>query len=194
MGNQVDLNVLSYDPRDHFDFAYIDESWKRINKRLESGTINDFGCAVHALGDFYAHSMYAYFAKRKDADHIELYDPDKPVFAKPLVYDFSGLSMPDASLTPEKAAEFWKGKLISGQWWRWYTTYPDDIQNKKELRIRRNLPDHDVLAVDAEKPEHDDNYFVLNRIYDEQFKLRRNAAIEHVRKTYTDWKKQHKGS
>jgi len=56
----VDVNVLDYDPRDHFDFAYVPEGWKRVQKRLASGSIADFGLATHAIGDFYAHSFYAH--------------------------------------------------------------------------------------------------------------------------------------
>jgi hypothetical protein len=48
----VDVNVLDYDPRDHFDFAYVPEGWKRVQKRLASGSIENFGLAAHAIGDF----------------------------------------------------------------------------------------------------------------------------------------------
>ena len=50
----MDVNVLGYDPRDHFDFAYVPEGWQRVQKRLASGSITDFSLAAHAIGDFYA--------------------------------------------------------------------------------------------------------------------------------------------
>jgi hypothetical protein len=58
----IDIDTLKYDPRDHFDFAYISEGWKRVPERLATGDLTDFARAVHAVGDFYAHTLYADFA------------------------------------------------------------------------------------------------------------------------------------
>ena len=48
----VDLNVLGYDPRDHFDFAYVDAGWKQVRHRLGRKDLESFALAAHAIGDF----------------------------------------------------------------------------------------------------------------------------------------------
>ena len=49
----ADVNVLAYDPRDHFDFAYIAEGWSRVQQRLATGNLPDFAYALHAVADFH---------------------------------------------------------------------------------------------------------------------------------------------
>ncbi len=188
---RVDVNILAYDPRDHFDFAYMQASWERVDHRLKSGTLDDFGLAIHAISDFYAHSMYAHFAPKTGGNRIAPYDPANPIPPAQLVYDFTGLPMPGANLDPIAAAKLWQGELISGQWWRWYTTYPSDLKKPKELHKHRNLPDHDALAVDTPTPEQQEHFFVRNGTYLEQFKLRQQAAIDHVAQIYQVWRKTH---
>jgi hypothetical protein len=188
---RVDVNVLAYDPRDHFDFAYIQASWERVNRRLNSGSLDDFGLAIHAIADFYAHSMYAHFAPKNSVNRIALYDPAKPIPPGKLVYDFAGLPMPGGSLDANAAAKLWQGELISGQWWRWYSTYPTDLKKPAELKKHRNLPDHDALAVDSPTPGQQEHFFVRNGTYQEQFNLRRQASIDHVAQVYQTWRKGH---
>jgi Transglutaminase-like superfamily len=188
---RVDINVLAYDPRDHFDFAYMQASWERVGSRLKSDSLDDFGLAIHAIGDFYAHSMYGHFAPKTAANRIAPYDPASPIPAGQLVYDFSGLPMPGANLDANAAAKLWQGELISGQWWRWYATYPGDLKKPKELQKHRNLPDHDCLAVDTPTPEKKEHFFVRNGTYLEQFNLRQQAAIDHVAQVYQVWRKAH---
>jgi hypothetical protein len=187
----VDANTLAYDPRDHFDFAYIKEGWSRASTRLRTGRLWDFALAAHAIGDFYAHSTYADFAQRRPgSDAIVPYNPQTKHLAKKPQYDFSRYTpIPGSKKSAEDAAKLWQGKLISGQWWRWYTTYPDDIQGAQELALRRTLPDHDTIAVDdaVRKDSH--------RRYDEaefqyQFADRRAAAVEHLRAVWLRWKKK----
>ena len=70
----ADVNVLAYDPRDHFDFAYIAEGWDRVQQRLATGDLRDFAYALHAVVDFYAHTVYADLAgcgkTRLEADAV----------------------------------------------------------------------------------------------------------------------------
>ena len=189
---RVDVNILDYDPRDHFDFAYIDEGWERVKQRLLSDKLDDLGLALHAIGDFYAHSMYAHFAYKSNSGRIEIYDPDNPPLAKEEInYDFSDLPMPGANVDAQTAAKSWQGKLISGQWWRWYTTYPDKLQKPEKLQPRRNLPDHDFLAVDSRSEDNPHHFFNKNKTYAQQFCLRRNAAIEHIASEYKKWCDRH---
>lgn len=190
----VDANTLAYDPRDHFDFAYIDEGWARARKRLETGKLWDLALALHAIGDFYAHSTYADFApRRRGSDAIVPYNPQTKRLARTPSYDFTRYTpIPGSNKSAEAAAKLWQGKIISGQWWRWFTTYPDDIQGAKELALRRTLPDHDAIAVDdaVMKDSH--------RHYDEaefqfQFADRRAAAAEHIQAVWLRWRKKFRG-
>ncbi|MCC7386753.1 MAG: transglutaminase family protein [Deltaproteobacteria bacterium] len=189
----LDVNVLNYDPRDHFDFAYVPEGWQRVRERLASRSLGDFARAAHAIADFYAHSMYGHFADRRGASGpLVLYDPARPPPRDRLVYDFTPFELPGCtSADARSAADRWQGKLISGQWWRWYTTYPDELQTKAELAIRRCLPDHDVLAVDGPKPHSDQHLYGDDPAkHEEQFLLRRHAAAEHVHQAYLEWKRK----
>ena len=181
----ADVNTLGYDPRDHFDFAYIEEGWTGVQKRLSTGEITDFAYAVHAVADFYAHTLYAEVALQADRS-LPLYDPNIGIPSEKLVYDFSQFSeLPDCNLSGAHAEALWRGKLISGQWWRWYTGFPDELQKTKDFASRFCLPDHDFVAVDSPNPK-DDHYYD-KETYEFQYGLRRKAAIEHIRKLYDQW-------
>jgi hypothetical protein len=186
----VDTNILAYDPRDHFDFAYIDESWSRVESRLKDKSaqrLQRFALAAHAIADFYAHSMYAHYAPQKAGGNaIEIYDPGTPL-AINNDFVFDKFDLPGCARSKQQAKAQWSTKLISGQWWRWFTSYPDDIQTQQELGPRRCLPDHDCLAVDSPSPHQAPHLYEDSTEYRRQFALRRGAAIEHVRKAYQQW-------
>ncbi len=179
----LDIDVLDYDPRDHFDFAYVDEGWKRVRDRVKSRSLVEFARAVHSVGDFYAHSYYAHFVQPVGG-RLPPYDVANPPAAALLHYDFDNLGpLPGTNRTTQEAAALWQGKLVSGQWWRWFTTYPSDLKDPAELALHRCLPDHDLVAVDSatRKPTH--------KLYDEmeyqwQFALRRQAAVDHIRQLF----------
>lgn len=181
----VDVNVLAYDPRDHFDFAYVRESWQRVERRL-GGDLVDFALAAHAIGDFYAHTVYAEFAAHDENGKVELYDPSFD--ASQLAYDFAPYApLPGAKPSVEKCSALWGGQLISGQWWRWYTTYPDSLEkNEPDLARRRCLPDHDLIAVDGSQRSSDPRHRYREN-WSEQFGLRREAAVRHVRLAGRRW-------
>jgi hypothetical protein len=86
-------------------------------------------------------------------------------------------------------AQRWHGKIISGQWWRWYTTYPRELRH--ELTVHRCLPDHDRLAVDGPNLDSDCGHALYPNAadYENQFRLRRAAAVEHIENVYTAWRK-----
>jgi hypothetical protein len=182
----VDVNTLAYDPRDHFDFAYLGEGWRRVRKRLASPDLGDFALAVHAIGDFYAHSVYAEFAPRRPDGTIPPYDP-ATFDAGGLAYDFDPYApLPGADRPVEACEKLWRGKLVSGQWWRWFSTFPDDLQDRHDFPDHRCLPDHDLLAVDGPNPRKE----VAHRyagVWAEQYALRRTAAVEHVRMACAQW-------
>lgn len=185
----IDIDTLHYDPRDHFDFAYISEGWQRVPERLATGDLTDFARAVHAVGDFYAHTLYADFAPcATPSSPLPLYDPASPLPASKIAYDFSPYApLPGCNASVGAAAAMWKGKLISGQWWRWYSTFPSDLKERQDFPTRRCLPDHDMVAVDG--PTRGSGHRRYNASeYSVQFRLRYNAAVRHVRKIYADWK------
>jgi hypothetical protein len=183
----VDTNVLRYDPRDHFDFAYIDEAWGLVNRRLSTGTLRDFALATHAIADFYAHSFYPDFGPKRSDGSLVPFDPAIPPSLDPVSYDFARYSpLPGCRSNPHQAADHWKGQIISGQWWRWFTSFPKELENAPGFSWRRCLPDHDIVAVDGPNPKPEQRHYTA-REYPVQFRLRRNAAIEHIRNVYSNW-------
>ncbi len=183
----VDVNVLDYDPLGHFDFAYVPEGWKRVQKRLASGSIADFGLATHAIGDFYAHSFYAHCVPPGTDGRLPLFDPAAPPDLSNVDYDFSNLPIPDCAQNPQEAADLWQGRLISGQWWRWYSTYPGELQTQAQLAPRRCLPDHDAVAVDSSTCPDSHKLYPSAQQYKRQFQLRLDAATRHVRQEAQAW-------
>jgi hypothetical protein len=185
----VDINVLGYDPRDHFDFAYIGAGWDRVQRRLATGKLEDLALAAHGISDFYAHSLYGHFGPKRD-ERLVLYDPSHPLPPQDLIYDFfARLGLPDSNVDAAAAQDHWQGQLISGQWWRWFTTYPKALKGADELRWRRCLPDHDQLAVDSPQNEHDGEHLYAASEYAAQYRLRRDAAVRHVRSAFAGWKR-----
>lgn len=180
-----DVNVMAYDPRDHFDFAYVDRGWARVEQRLGKADIVAFAYAAHAICDFYSHSLWAH-PKVNPGAKLPLYDPQRDLSA--LEWDFSQWGeRPECTHTLEQAQARWKGKLISGQWWRWFTSYPDELQTQKELEPRRCLPDHDALAVDSDHPHGGHRLFPDAAEYGEQFRRRKDAATRHVELAFLEW-------
>ena len=192
----VDVNTAAYDPRDHFDFAYIDESWAIVQQRLASGTLKDFALAAHAIADFYAHSVYGYFMLDPTTKKLPVYDPAAPQPPPDQIqYDFSNLGeRPGCKSNTATASTYWtnRKKIISGQWYRWFASIPNVLQNNADFAMRRCLPDHDALAVDSPTYNPDKHkLFTSKREYDEQFIARKAAAIAHIKKAYAsgnyDW-------
>lgn len=184
----VDVNVLEYDPREHFDFAYLDAGWERVQRRLSTGSLEDFALATHAIADFYAHSFYSDFARRRPDGSIEPYDPQHPIPQDALVYDFKPYApLPGCASSTDAAEMHWKGGLISGQWWRWFTTFPGELKRASDFRWRRCLPDHDAVAVDGPERKAAHRHYSPAE-YPGVFSRRRQAAIEHVRAAYRAWR------
>ena len=136
----LDVNILTYDPIDHFDNGYIPDGWARVNSRLASFARDNtdwdsFGAAAHSIGDFYAHTSYCHFAVLQNAASLQgqavVYTPDGDLVAPPQ-YDagVADPSLPPFDLTSaafsmntnlwkgtkQQAAAQWAGKLISGRY------------------------------------------------------------------------------
>ena len=179
----LDANILTYDPRDHFDNGYIPEGWDRVNARLaafrqDNSDWGSFGAAVHAIGDFYAHSSYVHFAQLQNvasnSGQAVMYTPAVPLVASPeYTATPADPSLPSFDLTsdafsmnPElwtgtkrEAAQQWAGKLISGRYaqkydpvatfWEGFTGIPADLAQAPDFRNRGALPHHNEIAVDG---------------------------------------------
>jgi hypothetical protein len=136
----LDANILTYDPRDHFDNGYIDESWAVANSRLaqfrqDNTDWDSFGAATHAIGDFYAHSSYLHFAALQNPGAAQgqaaIYSPGTGLVAAP-DYTAAGAApaLPPFDLTSDtfslnpnlwtgtkaQAAQQWAGQLLSGRY------------------------------------------------------------------------------
>ena len=136
----LDANLLTYDPRDHFDNGYIPEGWDRLSARLaafrqDNSDWGSFGAAAHAIGDFYAHSSYLHFAQLQNLapnrGEALIYAPGVSLVARPQYTAMSAdPALPPFDLTSDafsmntelwtgtksEAAQQCGGKLISGRY------------------------------------------------------------------------------
>ncbi len=136
----LDVNIFTYDPRDHFDDGFIDAGWDRVNANLsrfenDNSDWGSLGAAGHAIADFYAHSSYAHFAELQDptaaTGQTVIYRPGAGLVAQPSYtavpadpslppFDLaSGVFSRNTSLwqgTPDEAAAQWARQLISGRY------------------------------------------------------------------------------
>jgi len=140
---------------------------------------------MHAIGDFYAHSFYGHCVPPGIDGRLPLFDLAAPPDLSNVDYDFSNLPIPDCAQSPQEAADLWKGRLISGQWWRWFSAYPDELQ--AQLAPRRCLPDHDAVAVDSSTCPDSHKLYLSAQQYKRQFQLRLDAATRHVRQEAQAW-------
>ncbi len=173
----LDANILTYDPRDHFDNGYIDAGWEVVNERLDDFRTNQtrwssFGAAAHGIADFYAHSSYAHFAPMKNG-FIVPYEPGQPLQVEPgytstpadpalpafdLTSDKFSINTEEWNGTHQQAAAIWKGKLISGRYaqrydpkatfWEGFTSIPQSLASQPGFKLRGSLPHHNEIAVD----------------------------------------------
>jgi hypothetical protein len=185
LGLWLDLNVIGYDPLDHFDFSYIPEGWERVKKRLGSGKREDFAYAAHGIADFCAHSIYADHAPLEADGSLKPYRPGIPLGS--IAHDFKPYApLPNTDKTTAEAEAQWKDQLISGQWRRFFTGFPDELKEAPDFWRRFCLPDHDQIAVDDPKPG-SAHLRYQGAVYKEQFRLRRQAAVRHIREAYESW-------
>src|SRR6185369_3785253 len=136
----LDVNILTYDPRDHFDNAFIEDGWSLVQQRLaafkaDNSDWESFGAAAHSIGDFYAHSSYLHFATLQNPaanDGAALtYKPGvamagAPAYAsQPSDLSLSAFDITSGRFsvnqdlwtgTQAQAAGAWKGKVISGRY------------------------------------------------------------------------------
>lgn len=203
----------SYDPRDHFDNGYITDGWNLVKDRLAQfeqeslKNLNAFHLAAHAIADFYAHTSYGHFGSVNNGN-LQLFDPDhpgaglaqKPDYGSGSSFDFQNFSR-NTNLnkgTAADAAQYWQGQIISGRYAQKGDTHgaaealtfiPPDLVKKKDFPGRGLLPHHNEIAVDEDTRGKAHILYTGNKAYSEQYQLRFDAAVRHIRDAFVKhWK------
>jgi hypothetical protein len=207
----IDANTAIYDPRDHFDNAYVPDAWARVQQRLASRELSDFALACHAIGDFYAHTSWGTFGAR-DANGtlLPLLDASSPAFATTPDYsedlgrypiDEDGrftVNDPVWGARPrEEAVADWNEKLISGRYaqasdphqgtFERITNIPKELTARDDYAPRTGLPHHNEVAVDS-ATRSDAHKLYSASAYGDAFRERYAAAVAHVKDAYARWK------
>ncbi|MGC4067000.1 MAG: transglutaminase-like domain-containing protein [Polyangiaceae bacterium] len=203
----ADANLLTYDPRDHFDNGYIEEGFTLVARRLTSKMLGDFGLAAHAVSDFYAHSTYELFGA---SEHGRLlpYDPERPRLATipdygpesacPLA-DPRRFTVNEGTYRGSRAdaASHWNGRIITGRYAQngdphqgvaeRLTYIPKALRDRSDYAERAMLPHHDEIAVDSAARGARHRLYETSDAYARAFGRRQAAAIQHVKSMYRRW-------
>ncbi len=209
-----DLNLFKYNPYDHFDNGYIDESWELVRTRLDTfknqpltdpDGIDSFAKAAHGIGDFYAHTNYAHMAIANGlAGKPTPYDPVKKTPAFSIDYSTDPqyrLGSKPLSTNPDviepaqmgKAVAFWKGRIISGRFGQTGDSrgvleapcyIPADIIKKDKNFAFRGALPHHNEI--AVDKENGSNSLYNRGAYDDQLKWRKDAAVLQIRNAFKD--------
>ncbi len=210
----LDVNIVTYDPRDHFDNGYIPEGWQQVQARLaqfqnDPTNWESFGAAAHSIGDFYAHSSYLHFAPVGPDAAAAPYEPGMdleppPAYVDPPLSLVSGKFSINTELwdgSQDEAAQHWAGEPISGRYaqkydpsatfWEGFTSIPLSLATAPDFKFRGSLPHHNEIAVDQEAmPSRHKLYSNSSSgpgdrlAYANQFRWRVNTAIQHIRHAY----------
>ncbi len=215
----MDINPVSYDPRDHFDNGYVREGWDLLNERLGSKTLDGFAQAAHAAADFYAHTSYAHFAKKLSPEEIEVFDEnqnpqdwDRPPDYGSGDFDLHVHDPPRFTANDEPCAgdlersiAYWnRRQIISGRFGQKSDPHRGDLekifiqipywlQKKPDYHWRTCLPHHDEIAVDHGlkngEPPERHRLYRDPTAYQAQYELRWKAAIRHIQRLYDRWQR-----
>lgn len=200
-----EVDAGTYDPRDHFDNAYIDEGWQRVNGHWDSfaalaagnrhGALDHLYRSLHGTADFYAHSSYSYLWRKNPvlrpvsfAGGRADYDlaPSEMVYGAGSPVD---LSKPPYTINPavypgpaSAAPQLWAGRIISGR-------YGQRHDSHGLLEAFFNIPAELTAAPDFARrgalPHH--NELAVDDVKENayEFNRRRTAAIEHLTREVT---------
>jgi hypothetical protein len=212
--DDIDRDLKSYSPVDHFDNGYIKESWENVRNRLAAFNANNddldsFFHAAHGIADFYAHTSYVYFQTRNSSPaQVPLCDPDAPL---PFVpgYDSDPFNLASGRFTVNpyywknqtvSPAQQWAGKLISGRYAQVKDTQPGLLNWVIEGRVnippallaaldfytRGALPHHNEIAVDDDSYDPKKHKLFSAAQYSQQLAWRKDCAIRHVKAAFFD--------
>lgn len=206
------IDLGPYDPVDHFDNGLIAEGWNRVSSKLKTfqdegiseGGIKAFAFAAHAIADFYAHTSFVHFSKSStpcdpSAPYLGL--GSKPSYGMGTDFDLTHhrFTLNSSLWKKDKdaaVAEF-DGQIISGR----YAQVGDSVRGEYEQRAGvitdlparyGGLPHHEEIAVDGGKvwdgdwKPSDHKLYLDDETYWEQFSLRKQASIKHVRRAFVD--------
>lgn len=203
----VDANIVTYDPRDHFDNGYIDDGWVLVQGRLRTKRLDDFALACHAIGDFYAHSSWGVFGERVKGK-LQPYDDVQPRFQSLPDYSAAGpFPLTDAARfsvnervwkgTRAQAADTWRGKIISGRYaqnsdphqgfFEKLTYIPSSLRNRADYYNRTGLPHHNEIACDSLPKDAAHHLYPTPAAFEKAHRERVDAAVAHVKKVYAAW-------
>lgn len=212
----LDINPAIYDPCDHFDNGYVVESWQRLNENLMKKTLDGLGRACHTIGDFYAHSSYAHFAKTDANGSLILFDGSMSdvLFVRIPDYGTGDFDLHDTArfsentgmctMTKDEAIAYWNGrKLISGRFAqprdpyqgtleKLFISIPYYLRHRADFPERTCLPHHNDIAVDSDIDTAGNipdghKLYIDPKVYSAQFNLRMNAAVNHIKQLYSIW-------
>jgi len=206
----VDL-PSSYDPRDHFDNGYVDESWQVVNQRLAEfraqsiANLKSFHFAAHGIADFYAHTSYGHFGNIVGGK-LAVYDPtaslaQTPDYGVGSSFDLgSGKFSTNATLwngSSSDAANLWQGGIISGRYAQpkdshdiieTLTYIPPSLRNQSTFAKRGSLPHHNEIAVDEDTLNKKHRLY-SGQEYSAQYRRRYDTSVRHIRQAFEDnWK------
>jgi Transglutaminase-like superfamily len=210
----MDINPATYDPRDHFDNGYIAESWQQLNQNLMKKTLDGLARASHSIGDFYAHSSYAHFAKRTAGGDLVPFDGiiTDDHFARIPDYGSADFDLRDTArfsmntgmctMTKDEAIAYWTSqKIFSGRFAqprdpyqgfleKLFISIPYQLRHREDFMQRTCLPHHNEIAVDRDLDSNgnipDGHTLYLDpKEYSDQFRIRRDAAVSHIKKLYS---------
>jgi len=202
-----DVDAGAYDPRDHFDNAYVVQGWQRVKQRLTqfggapSLSLDSFFYAAHGIADFYAHTSYAHFAGQA-GQPLPLADPANLTPVRPADYgpggDFdlasNAFSINDAVFggTHATSAAHWNGSIISGRYAQKsdshgllekFFSVPSELTDAPSFKWRGGLPHHNEIAVDGPTAEKGHKLYAAPR-YARQYAMRYDAAVRHIRQEF----------
>jgi hypothetical protein len=202
-----DVDAGAYDPRDHFDNAYIVQGWGRVTDRLAQfaaappTNLDAFFYAAHGIADFYAHTSYAHFAAQPGqplalADPADLTTARDPDYGPGGDFDFTSgtFSMNGAVFdgTPAQSAANWSGKVVSGRYaqksdsqglMEKFFSVPQELTDAPTFRWRGGLPHHNEIAVDGPAMDKSHVLYAAPR-YARQYAMRYDAAVRHIRSEF----------
>lgn len=212
--DDVDRSTSTYDPRDHFDNAYITDGWQIVQGRLAQFKANNaanfdaFYRASHGIADFYSHTSYAHpgFGKREANGALKLFDPQNipgclnpPTYTAATGFDLTGSQFSiNSSLwngTGAARSAAWQGHLVSGRYAQRHDSHgliesityihPPALETAPGFAVRGSLPHHNEIAVDEDSQSSSHKLYAGN-VYRNQYATRYAAAVQHIQKAFVD--------
>ena len=209
--SNVDIS-LTYEPRLHFDNAFINESFIMMADNINAKDLQGLARAFHAIGDIYAHTSFTEFAKVTNeitsSEIFEIADSTSSGYKDQFlimpsyesgIFDLKRFTNNDHLYkfkdNKAQAIQYWKDKVISGRFGQSHDSqgllehtqfWPRGL---KKNAMQGALPHHNEIAVDG--PVFDPKKHKLYRDeseYKTSYELRKRSAIQHISRKFEAWK------